>query len=129
MLLDALHNQVGRRHCGLFTRPLTVDILGNAAIIVFRSDRSNHKRGFLITYRAYVSILKSIFRHRYWWKLSGYAPIVESCLSERFNSRRHEVKKKFTPRHKGWGGLNLTPLYFQQNLPVWRVISVLCTFN
>ena len=59
MLLDALHNQVGRRHCGKLMRPLTIDVLGNAAIIVFRSDESNNKKGFQITYRAYVSNLSS----------------------------------------------------------------------
>ena len=54
-ILDELSNEVGKRHCGSYVYPVTVDVKGKVAIIVFRSDSSTGKRGFLITYTAHVS--------------------------------------------------------------------------
>ena len=72
-ILDKLSNEVGRRHCGSYIYPVTVDVKGNVAIIVFRSDSSNGKRGFLITYSAHVSTISA---GRYWQRIWSYVLVT-----------------------------------------------------
>jgi len=53
--LDELLNEVGRRHCGTYRRPYVMEVTGNEVTIVFKSDKSNSKKGFSLTYKGMVS--------------------------------------------------------------------------
>lgn len=47
-----LDNQVGQRYCGSITSPIHKDVKGNVAVVVFRSDTANSKKGFVLSYEA-----------------------------------------------------------------------------
>ncbi|KAL9986946.1 hypothetical protein ACROYT_G001164 [Oculina patagonica] len=47
---DLLDNQVGQRYCGSITSPVMKDVKGNVAVVVFRSDSANSKKGFILSY-------------------------------------------------------------------------------
>ena len=49
---DLLDNQVGQRYCGSITSSIHKDVKGNVAVVVFRSDSANSKRGFILSYEA-----------------------------------------------------------------------------
>ena len=49
---DLLDNQVGQRYCGSITSAIHKDVKGNVAVVVFRSDSANSKRGFILSYEA-----------------------------------------------------------------------------
>ncbi|XP_067056484.1 uncharacterized protein [Acropora muricata] len=49
---DVLENQVGERYCGSITRPINKHVRGNVAVVIFRSDSTNSKKGFSLSYKA-----------------------------------------------------------------------------
>lgn len=49
---DVLENQVGERYCGSITRPINKHVRGNVAVVIFRSDSTNSKKGFTLSYKA-----------------------------------------------------------------------------
>ncbi|XP_074605930.1 uncharacterized protein LOC141858962 isoform X2 [Acropora palmata] len=49
---DVLENQVGERYCGSITRPINKHVRGNVAVVIFRSDSTNNKKGFSLSYKA-----------------------------------------------------------------------------
>jgi len=49
---DMLDNQVGQRYCGSITSPFHKNVNGNVAVVVFRSDSANSKKGFFLSYGA-----------------------------------------------------------------------------
>ncbi|XP_068694364.1 uncharacterized protein [Montipora foliosa] len=55
-IYDILDNQVGERYCGSMTSPIHKDVKGIVAVVVFRSDSTNSKKGFSLSYEASKSI-------------------------------------------------------------------------
>lgn len=56
---DLLDNQVGQRYCGSITAPIHKDVKGNVAVMVFRSDSANSKKGFTVSYEARKCVTSS----------------------------------------------------------------------
>ncbi|XP_031554241.1 uncharacterized protein LOC116291239 [Actinia tenebrosa] len=55
-IYDELHNQIGCRSCGTHNSPLEVQVRGRIAVIVFESDSSVNKSGFLARYKGALNV-------------------------------------------------------------------------
>ena len=53
---DLLDNQVGQRYCGSITSPVYKEVKGNVAVVVFHSDSTNSKKGFVLSYEAHTCL-------------------------------------------------------------------------
>lgn len=55
-MYDLLDNQVGQRYCGSITSPVHKEVKGNVAVVVFHSDSTNSKNGFVFSYEAHTCL-------------------------------------------------------------------------
>ena len=53
---DLLDNQVGQRYCGSIMSPVYKEVKGNVAVVVFHSDSTNSKKGFVLSYEAHTCL-------------------------------------------------------------------------
>ena len=55
-MYDLLDNQVGQRYCGSITSPVYKEVKGTVAVVVFHSDSTNSKKGFVLSYEAHTCL-------------------------------------------------------------------------
>lgn len=53
---DLLDNQVGQRYCGSIMSPVYKQVKGSVAVVVFHSDSTNSKKGFVLSYEAHTCL-------------------------------------------------------------------------